>query len=52
MLEDVAEMDRRAEALPHRHANLALNNWFGRRWCELLLECLDEAERVLGEGAD
>ena len=52
VLEDVAEMERRAEALPHRRANLALNNWFGRRWCELLLEWLDEAERVLGESAD
>ncbi len=52
VLEDVAEMERRAEALPHRRANLALNNWFGRRWCELLLEWLDEAERMLGEGAD
>lgn len=52
VLADVAEMERRAQALPHRRANLALNNWFGRRWCELLLEWLDEAERVLGEGAD
>ena len=43
------ELERRAEALPHRRANLALVNWLGRRWCELLLEWLDEAERVLGE---
>jgi DNA-binding PadR family transcriptional regulator len=48
VLDDVATMERNAEALPHRQANLALNNWLARRWCELLLEWLDEAERVLG----
>jgi PadR family transcriptional regulator AphA len=48
VLADVATMEQRAEALPHRRANLALNNSFGRRWCELLLAWLDEAERVLG----
>jgi PadR family transcriptional regulator AphA len=48
VLEDVATMQERAQEFPHRSANLALNNWFGRRWCELLLDWLDEAERVLG----
>ena len=52
VLADIAVMEQRAEALPHRRANLALNNWFGRRWCELLLAWLDEAEQVLGEGTD
>ncbi len=53
VLEDVAVMEQNAERLPHRQANLQLNNWLGRRWCELLLEWLDEAERVLGEqGSD
>lgn len=50
VLDDLATMDQNAEALPHRQANLNLNNWLGRRWCELLLEWLDEAERVLGDG--
>ncbi len=48
VLADVTAMEQRAEALPHRRENLALNNWFGRRWCELLLAWLNEAERVLG----
>ena len=52
VLGDIAVMDERAKGLPHRQANLALNNWLGRRWCELLLEWLDEAERVLGAQAD
>jgi hypothetical protein len=52
VLADVTVMEQRAEALPHRHANLALNNWFGRHWCELLLAWLDEAERVLGLQTD
>lgn len=52
VLADVAAMEQRAEALPHRRANLALNNWFGRRWCELLLAWLDEAEQVLGQPTD
>ncbi len=52
VLADVAAMEQRAEALPHRRANLALNNSFGRQWCELLLAWLDEAERVLGDGTD
>lgn len=52
VLADVAAMEQRAEALSHRRANLALNNWFGRRWCELLLAWLDEAEQVLGHGSD
>ena len=47
VLADIATMEQRAEAFPHRRANLALNNWFGRRWCELLLDWLDEAERML-----
>lgn len=51
VLADVAVMEERAQALPHRSANLALVNWFGRHWCELLLAWLDEAERVLGERA-
>ena len=49
VLADVGTMVERAEAFPHRQANLGVVNWFGRRWCELLLEWLDEAERVLGE---
>ncbi len=52
LLADVAAMEQRAEALPLRRANLALNNWFGRRWCELLLAWLDEAEQVLGQATD
>jgi DNA-binding PadR family transcriptional regulator len=48
VLADITVMEQRAAALPHRQANLALNNWFGRRWGELLLAWLDEAERVLG----
>ena len=52
VLADVTAMEQRAEGLPHRRANLALNNWFGRRWCELLLAWLDEAERVLGRPDD
>ena len=48
VLADIAVMEQRAQALPHRQANLGLVNWFGRRWCELLLEWLDEAEGVLG----
>ena len=52
VLADVAAMEQRAEALPHRHAYLALNNWFGRHWCELLLAWLDEAEQVLGPASD
>ena len=52
VLADVAAMEERAEALPHRQANLALNNSFGRRWCELLLDWLDEAEEVLGQDTD
>jgi len=48
VLADVVAMEERAKALPHRRANLALNNWFGRHWCELLLAWLDEAEEVLG----
>lgn len=49
VLDDIATMERNAQALPHRQANLGVVNWFGRRWCELLLEWLDEAERVLGQ---
>jgi hypothetical protein len=33
--------------LSHRRAHLDLNNRFGRKWCKLLLACLDEAEQVL-----
>jgi DNA-binding PadR family transcriptional regulator len=51
VLADVREMEARARELPHRSTNLALNNWFGRRWCELLLAWLDEAERRLGKPA-
>jgi hypothetical protein len=40
---------RQAENHPHRSRNLLLNHWLGRRWCEVQLEWLDEAERVLGE---
>jgi DNA-binding PadR family transcriptional regulator len=47
VLADIAVMEQRAEDLPHRRANLDLINWFGRRWCELLLAWLDEAEQVL-----
>lgn len=47
VLADVAVMEERAEGLPHRRPALQLNNWFGRRWCELQLAWLDEAERVL-----
>ena len=49
VLADIAVMEQRAQALPHRRAYLGLNNWFGRRWCELLLAWLDEAERVLSD---
>jgi DNA-binding PadR family transcriptional regulator len=49
VLDDVATMEQNAQGLPHREPYLALNNWLGRRWCELLLEWLEEAERVLGE---
>jgi DNA-binding PadR family transcriptional regulator len=49
VLEDIATMERNAQSLPHRSANLNLNSWLARRWCELLLEWLDEAERVLGD---
>jgi DNA-binding PadR family transcriptional regulator len=52
VLADIATMEERAEAFPHRSANLGVVNWFGRRWCELLLDWLDEAERVLGDEAD
>jgi DNA-binding PadR family transcriptional regulator len=52
VLEDIATMDRNAEALPHRRANLQLNNSLGRRWCQLLLDWLDEAEGLLGSGDD
>ncbi len=52
VLADIATMQQRAEALPHRRAALALNNSFGRRWCELLVDWLDEAERVLGDGGE
>jgi DNA-binding PadR family transcriptional regulator len=48
-LEDIATMEQRAAALPHRQSYLALNNWLARRWCELLLEWLDEVEGVLGD---
>jgi DNA-binding PadR family transcriptional regulator len=48
-LEDIATMERNARALSHREAGLTLNTWFGRRWCELLLDWLDEAERVFAE---
>ncbi|MDX6720190.1 MAG: hypothetical protein QOJ63_2444 [Solirubrobacteraceae bacterium] len=52
VLADIATMERQAEDLPHRRANLQLNNLFGRRWCELQLAWLDEAERVLGSAPD
>lgn len=48
-LDDVALMERQAESHPHRRSNLLLNHWLGRRWCELQLAWLDEAERVLGD---
>jgi DNA-binding PadR family transcriptional regulator len=48
VLADITSMEQQAEQLPHRRANLRLNTWFGRRWCELQLAWLDEAERVLG----
>lgn len=48
VLEDVAAMERQAAQHPHRSRNLLLNHWLGRRWCELNLAWLDEAERVLG----
>ncbi len=52
VLADIAAMEQQAEQLPHRRANLQLNTWFGRRWCELQLAWLDEAERVLGDAPD
>ena len=48
VLADVATMEERAALFPHREANLALTAWLGRRWCEVLVEWLEEAERVLG----
>ncbi len=48
VLADVATMEERAALFPHRQANLSLTAWLGRRWCEVLFEWLDEAERVLG----
>jgi PadR family transcriptional regulator AphA len=52
VLADIATMEQQAEHLAHRRANLRLNTWFGRRWCELQLAWLDEAERVLGSAPD
>ena len=52
VLADIATMEQRAADLPHRRANLQLNTSFGRRWCELQLAWLDDAERVLGSAPD
>jgi hypothetical protein len=52
LVDRLVTMERQAEDLPHRRANLQLNSVFGLRWCELQLAWLDEAERVLGSAPD